>query len=310
MIGWFNRSLHHLFEQYTAIAGRTGAWFEDGSGYVPPARMGDDSPAAVFDVFGWSFEDIPVLHAHSGVTHQWELVCMERGEVSIIAGNRDIRLRPDELILIPPRTGWKARRARGYPSTGIQIIAGMHFPELHALALRPIPLNAHLRNLLQRITPPLLVAPKAPGGSGIRLNLLHFLFSLLETAQIPGTRMPSGSSLENALIKEAKRLMEEAGSRQLSLPELASRCRTDPFTLARIFKRHTGVPPFRYHTRLRMEIAKKMLRDDRQTVSQVAEQLGYSDPAPFSRIFKRIIGVPPAAYARRFRPAREGKKLK
>jgi AraC-like DNA-binding protein len=62
----------------------------------------------------------------------------------------------------------------------------------------------------------------------------------------------------------------------------------------------TGVPPLLYLTRWRMHLALRWLRQDKASISAVAERLGYESEPAFSRAFKRHIGVSPG-HARRGR---------
>ena len=58
------------------------------------------------------------------------------------------------------------------------------------------------------------------------------------------------------------------------------------------------VAPMEYLLAWRMEIAKALLRDERVTVSDVAERVGYGSTSAFSVAFSRHVGQPPSHYAR------------
>lgn len=64
------------------------------------------------------------------------------------------------------------------------------------------------------------------------------------------------------------------------------------------FTRAVGAPPMEYLLGWRMEIAKHLLRDERMTVGEVAERVGYASTSTFSTAFSRHFGVPPLRYAR------------
>mgnify|MGYP001557158094 CR=1 FL=1 len=57
-----------------------------------------------------------------------------------------------------------------------------------------------------------------------------------------------------------------------------------------------GESPFRYLTRWRMHVAAERLREGAESLTEVAEAVGYQADAAFSRVFKRYVGVPPGAY--------------
>lgn len=62
-----------------------------------------------------------------------------------------------------------------------------------------------------------------------------------------------------------------------------------------------GMPPARYLTQWRMNLARGWLHDDQLTVAEAATRLGYDSEAAFSRAFKRWTGVPPSDVRRRGR---------
>lgn len=51
--------------------------------------------------------------------------------------------------------------------------------------------------------------------------------------------------------------------------------------------------PKRYFDRLRLEKAAEMLRQNRMSVGEVAEALGYSSPFHLSRAFRELFGFRP-----------------
>lgn len=63
-----------------------------------------------------------------------------------------------------------------------------------------------------------------------------------------------------------------------------------------LLKFETGKSICEYFQLKRLEASKKMLLDANNTVSMVANKLGYSNVQYFSRLFKKIIGVGPTEY--------------
>jgi AraC-like DNA-binding protein len=60
-----------------------------------------------------------------------------------------------------------------------------------------------------------------------------------------------------------------------------------------------GVPPIRYLTAWRMEIAKNHLRETTKSVAQIGYSVGYESEEAFSRAFKREVGMSPAPWRER-----------
>jgi AraC-like DNA-binding protein len=62
------------------------------------------------------------------------------------------------------------------------------------------------------------------------------------------------------------------------------------------FTNLVGMPPIRYLTVWRLEIAKLQLRETAQSIGQLAHSVGYESEEAFSRAFKREFGLSPARW--------------
>lgn len=64
----------------------------------------------------------------------------------------------------------------------------------------------------------------------------------------------------------------------------------------RTFKQTTGVTPIEYRNRVRIDHAKKLLKNSCFSVCEIAESLGYTSLAYFSAQFKKETGLSPTQY--------------
>ncbi|MBA3845560.1 MAG: helix-turn-helix transcriptional regulator, partial [Planctomycetes bacterium] len=84
-----------------------------------------------------------------------------------------------------------------------------------------------------------------------------------------------------------------------TLAEMAAWAGVSPGHLALRFKRVYGRTPLEHVTRLRIEEAARRLRDDpRDSVTDVALDLGFCSSQYFAEVFKRVQGVTPSAWRR------------
>ncbi len=72
--------------------------------------------------------------------------------------------------------------------------------------------------------------------------------------------------------------------------------------LSRLFKAETGVNFKEYLTRLRLDKARKMLRETGLKVYEIADATGYPDQKYFSELFKKRTGMAPREYRMEVRP--------
>ncbi|HEX8089322.1 MAG TPA: helix-turn-helix transcriptional regulator, partial [Blastocatellia bacterium] len=56
--------------------------------------------------------------------------------------------------------------------------------------------------------------------------------------------------------------------------------------------------PSLYHINLRMEEARRLLRETKMSVIDVALEVGYANPSHFARLFRRETGLSPSDYRR------------
>jgi len=76
--------------------------------------------------------------------------------------------------------------------------------------------------------------------------------------------------------------------------------------LYRLFRRHLGHGPGPARARERLRRACQMLRDGRQTITEVAYESGFGSLAAFYRWFRRAAGVAPGQFRRAARGTKNG----
>ncbi|MBL9217280.1 MAG: helix-turn-helix transcriptional regulator [Opitutaceae bacterium] len=92
--------------------------------------------------------------------------------------------------------------------------------------------------------------------------------------------------------------MAENLAEEFSLARLAGQAGMSEFHFNRLFKRATGVPPSQYQIRLRMDAARRLLRETDLSVIRIGNDVGYSNPSHFARIFRKETGLTPSDYRR------------
>ncbi len=85
---------------------------------------------------------------------------------------------------------------------------------------------------------------------------------------------------------------------EFSLGRLAAQAGLSKFHFQRLFKAATGVAPSRYHMDLRINEARRLLRETKMSVVDVALEVGYANPSHFARLFRRETGLTPSDYRR------------
>jgi transcriptional regulator GlxA family with amidase domain len=92
----------------------------------------------------------------------------------------------------------------------------------------------------------------------------------------------------------------------LTLEKLAERANLSPRHFARKFKSTFGVTPADFVEELRLDEARWVLVNGSESISQLADVVGYTNDDTFRRAFERRFGIPPAEYRRRFQAGAAG----
>lgn len=104
-----------------------------------------------------------------------------------------------------------------------------------------------------------------------------------------------GESSLQRIVEQTVSYIDQHYMTEVSLESCAELAGVSPYTLSKAFKQTTGVNFIDYLTSVRMEAAKRLLRDTDQKVQQIAAQVGYQH-SYFNRIFKKVEGVTPGKY--------------
>lgn len=103
-------------------------------------------------------------------------------------------------------------------------------------------------------------------------------------------------------IKRLCTFMEEHFDENITLDELLSMTDFGKSYLLRTFTKQVGISPYRYLQTVRMEKAKKFLKQGIAPVD-AANLTGFNDQSHFTRFFKEFIGLTPKQYQRSFHSA-------
>jgi AraC family transcriptional regulator len=87
-------------------------------------------------------------------------------------------------------------------------------------------------------------------------------------------------------------------ARPIHLSELASLAELSPSQFGRAFKISTGTTPHLWHLGARIESAKQLLVDGRNSLAEIALDTGFSEQSHFTRAFRAATGASPGVWRR------------
>jgi AraC-like DNA-binding protein len=236
------------------------------------------------------------FHAHAYPMHThaaWTLLLIDTGEVAYRLDGRDRRAPASTLTLLPPDVphDGRAATADGFRKRVAYVDRGWLDDEAVARTV-DAPLVAHpaAAGAAARLHRAIAV-----GGDGLRAEseLLVIRSVALRALGARGTRPRRDDPL-------AARLRDLLDGRLPEAPTLAGAAAelgATPARLVRAFTTAYGMPPHRYLTGRRVDLARRLLLRG-TPVADVAIAAGFYDQAHLTRHFARTLGVTPARFAR------------
>ncbi|NDL67146.1 response regulator transcription factor [Anaerotalea alkaliphila] len=119
---------------------------------------------------------------------------------------------------------------------------------------------------------------------------------LQKIRKIAGMVQGSKHQHVSKVVLEAKEFIDAHYNQDLSLQEVSKRVSVSPQYFSKIFKEEIGLSYVEYVRKIRIDVAKDMLRSQQYSVKEICYRIGYNDPNYFSRLFKKLVGVSPTDY--------------
>lgn len=120
--------------------------------------------------------------------------------------------------------------------------------------------------------------------------LQQLMLSLAETGSVSSV----SDAPDAVTFRHAISYLNSNIHRQPSVPELARFCSVSEAGLKRIFDKYAGIGIHKYLLKLKVNAAAELLQKG-ESVSSVAEKLGFNSQSYFSRAFRRETGVMPSS---------------
>ncbi|MBS6195659.1 MAG: helix-turn-helix transcriptional regulator [Clostridiales bacterium] len=265
------------------------------------------------------FEYTSTYH-FEGESHDfWEFLCVDKGEVEVMAGDRSHTLTRGQIIFHKPNE-FHSVKANGKIAPNLVVIAfRCSSPCMDKFENLITSIGETERTFLAKIiheakkcistplddpyTQKMDRKPKAPFGSEqmIKLYMELLMISMIrqmETGKRPAPAVKSMKKKNDALLYgRITAYLEEHICERLTIEEI---CRTNLVgrsQLQKLFREENQCGVIDYFSHMKIEAAKQMIREDRDNFTQISDYLGYASIHYFSRQFKKITGMSPSEYA-------------
>ena len=248
-------------------------------------------------------------------THCCELIHVIRGQVEVVLPRQRIAAKPGDTLLIPTHI---PHRDCFDISTGLEVFmvffswAGeKDFFSLVSYADLPALPEALKETVGRQVLRLRRDFTRGIGSAELlaRVTVLEILLQLLADALRQRRHKACdrlgaaefGRQRRRWLFDQAKLYLEANYRQPVALEDIAKSLQVSPYHLSHVFSAEGNFTLFEFLTRLRMDKARHLLEDGRQTVAEVAYAVGFDNSNYFSKVFHRHFGFRPRDVQRRRR---------
>lgn len=267
------------------------------------------------------YMELPINFQYDGESHDfWEMVYIDKGEMICTAGDNRFTLKSGEMIFHKPKefhnlTGNNAVASNisilsfQCRSKAMQefenkifrlsakeklLLSDLFSEGLSCFRLRD-PTNPLLENNMDLIT------PQPFGGSQMIKNLLEIFLinlcrnqdalpkSLRQNYMIDGVDVPYP-------IKEILNYLHDNIYNKITVSDVAQAVGKGESTVKQLFSLYRKNGIMKYYSNLKIREAKKLIREGRHNMTQIADMLHFDSPQYFSKCFKDHTKMTPSEY--------------
>ncbi|HEX5149900.1 MAG TPA: AraC family transcriptional regulator [Parafilimonas sp.] len=128
------------------------------------------------------------------------------------------------------------------------------------------------------------------------LSLKELLIRLVQSQHLMQVSMEAGNEQNKSRLHFVLNFIHEHISEKISVDTLSRKAYLGRNDFFKWFKEQFGITPLEYINRERIKLAKQLLADPKNTISEVSYQCGFSDINYFVRLFRKTEGITPGTY--------------
>ena len=257
-----------------------------------------------------------------GESHDfWELVCVDRGEIDALAGERRLTLKKGNILFHKPNEFHNVL-TNGKVSPSLVVIGFVcHSPAIKSFEDQLMSVQDTEKELLAqiivearntfsgRLDDPYqeeLIFNSEPLTFGSAQLISHYLEQLIihlyrryfsYSLPVRSSRFLAEASSGNDTYNRIVRYMEEHLGERMTIDRICRDNLVGRSQLQKLFRDTKGCGVIEFFSMMKSDTAKQMIRDNQLNFTQIADRLGYSSIHYFSRQFKQITTMTPSEYA-------------
>lgn len=262
--------------------------------------------------FDDSFVDTPEVH------EPWEMVYVDRGRCNIVADDDTITLDQGELYFHRPYQRHMLKTIKGVAPNIFIITFSSHSPAMRYFENRKISASMETKQHIAAIIHEaqstfelLLNDPKMQGlklredgalWAGQQTVLLRLELMLIEIVRsnqyyiTPKKRYNPKDTIDDEFVLKIISYMEKNLYGKFTMDDLSRELSFGKTYVSRYFTRACGTSIIDYFAAMKINEAKRLIRETKYNFFEISEMLMFSNSHYFSTIFKKHTGMTPSQY--------------
>lgn len=260
------------------------------------------------DFFDWGAEYTPKEEIHSF----WEFSTVEKGEVAYYIEGKTYNLKKGDMFFMKPGQRHFIKAQNNRDAKLFFLCFECLSPALDALSnfskqadenesrfishIQSEALDTFKTSSFEKLTP--LDNPRLGGEQCLQLYLELFIIELLRS-QSENSNPTIFFRAENSvgfICEQVMELLKNHVYDKLSIDEICKSINYSRSYISHMFKKYYGKSVIACFNELKIEEAKKLIRQNELNFSQISEKLNFSDFHLFNYTFKKHTGTSPSAY--------------
>ncbi|MBQ7363802.1 MAG: helix-turn-helix transcriptional regulator [Clostridia bacterium] len=264
--------------------------------------------------FDDSFVDTPESH------EPWELVYVDRGACEILAGEETLPLSQGEMYFHKPYERHMLKTVRGIAPNIFIIVFSSDSPAMQYFEGKKLAASMtakqHIAAIIHEASSTFELPFNDPRMAELKLKetgalwageqsvLLRLELMLIEIirdnryySESPKRFYPKDIVSDDFALSVI-RLMEERIYGQLTMDDLSRELSFGKTYISRKFRRACGSSVIDYYNMMKINEAKRLVREGRYNFFEISERLMFSNSHYFSTLFKKHTGMTPTQYKR------------
>lgn len=258
-------------------------------------------------IFSLLYYDFTKDFTFEGEEHDyWEFVYTDKGEIIATAEQEDYFLKQGEIIFHKPNEFHKLR-CNGIVAPNVVVVSFQcNSPAMNFFHNKHFKVPTEYRWIISKIIEEgsntffknTLTAKENPhiGSEQLIQNYLEMLLIYLMREDEKKVFFSEKNISENRIVCDIINIMETELKGDLDIPKLCDKIGYSKTYLCTLFKKHTNVSIMQYYMQMKIQEAKRLLREKNYNITQISELLNFNNSHYFSHVFSKLTGMSPREY--------------